>query len=81
MLSMLIPTYNYDCTQLVRDLHGQAELSGARPSHLPVVGELRRMEVQSFRRCVEMWNEADSPVTGARYEAYLQLARATAKAC
>lgn len=50
-------------------------------SHLPVVGELRRMEVQSFRRCVEMWDEADSPVTGARYEAYLQLARATAEAC
>ena len=28
MLSILIPTYNYDCTQLVRDLHGQAELLG-----------------------------------------------------
>ena len=28
MLSILIPTYNYDCTQLVRDLHGQTELLG-----------------------------------------------------
>ena len=28
MLSILIPTYNYDCTQLVRDLHEQAELLG-----------------------------------------------------
>lgn len=25
MLSILIPTYNYDCTQLVRDLHRQVE--------------------------------------------------------
>lgn len=25
MLSILIPTYNYDCTRLVRDLHRQAE--------------------------------------------------------
>ena len=25
MLSILIPTYNYDCTQLVRDLQKQAE--------------------------------------------------------
>ena len=28
MLSILIPTYNYDCTQLVRDLHRQAEQLG-----------------------------------------------------
>ena len=28
MLSILIPTYNYDCTQLVRDLQLQAERSG-----------------------------------------------------
>lgn len=28
MLSILIPTYNYDCTQLVHDLHEQAELLG-----------------------------------------------------
>lgn len=28
MLSILIPTYNYDCTQLVRDLHQQAEQLG-----------------------------------------------------
>lgn len=28
MLSILIPTYNYDCTQLVRDLHLQAEQLG-----------------------------------------------------
>lgn len=28
MLSILIPTYNYDCTNLVRDLHRQAECAG-----------------------------------------------------
>ena len=28
MLSILIPTYNYDCTNLVRDLHRQAEHAG-----------------------------------------------------
>lgn len=28
MLSILIPTYNYDCAQLVRDLHGQVEALG-----------------------------------------------------
>lgn len=28
MLSILIPAYNYDCTQLVRDLHQQAEQLG-----------------------------------------------------
>ena len=28
MLSILIPTYNYDCTQLVRDLHLQTEQLG-----------------------------------------------------
>ncbi len=28
MLSILIPTYNYDCTRLVEDLHRQAELMG-----------------------------------------------------
>lgn len=46
-------------------------------SHLPVAAELRRMEVQSFRRPVDLWDEADAPVTGARFEAYLQIARAT----
>lgn len=28
MLSILIPTYNYDCRRLVNDLHQQAELAG-----------------------------------------------------
>jgi glycosyltransferase involved in cell wall biosynthesis len=28
MLSILIPTYNYDCTHLVSDLHQQADLLG-----------------------------------------------------
>lgn len=45
--------------------------------HLPVAAELRRMGVQSFRRAVDLWNETDAPVTGARFEAYLQIARAT----
>lgn len=49
------------------------------PEHpyLPVADELRRMEVQSFRRAVKLWDEADAPVTGARFEAYLRIANAT----
>ena len=46
-------------------------------AHLPVASELRRMEVQSFRRAVDLWDETDAPVTGARFEAYQQIARAT----
>ena len=46
-------------------------------SQLPQVGELRRMEVQSFRRCVELWDADDAPVSGSRFDAYLQIARAT----
>lgn len=46
-------------------------------THLPVASELRRMEVQSFRRAVDLWDETDAPVTGARFEAYQQIARAT----
>ncbi|MBR3858671.1 MAG: hypothetical protein IKJ18_01445 [Bacteroidaceae bacterium] len=46
-------------------------------AHLPVTAELRRMGVQSFRRAVDLWDETDAPVAGARFEAYLQIARAT----
>jgi hypothetical protein len=46
-------------------------------SHLPQVSELRRMEVQSFRRCVELWDAEDAPVSGARFDTYLQIARTT----
>ena len=28
MLSILIPTYNYDCSRLIRDLQAQAEQAG-----------------------------------------------------
>lgn len=45
------------------------------PDHanLPVASELRRMEVQSFRRAVRLWDEEDAPVSGARFEAYVPL--------
>ena len=46
-------------------------------SHLPQVSELRRMEVQSFRRCVELWDAEDAPVSGTRFDTYLQIARTT----
>ena len=49
-------------------------------AHLPSVVELRRMEVQSFRRCVEGWDRDNAPVTGTRFDAYLQIARATTEA-
>ena len=49
-------------------------------SHLPVAGELRRMEVQSFRRPVAAWVKDDAPVTGARFDAYVQIAHATMEA-
>jgi hypothetical protein len=35
------------------------------------------MEVQSFRRCVELWDAEDAPVSGARFDTYLQIARTT----
>ena len=49
-------------------------------SYLPTSDELRRMEVQSFRHRVNLWDEANAPVTGARFEAYLRIANATLKA-
>ena len=49
------------------------------PYH-PTSDELKRMEVQSFRHNVTLWDEANAPVTGARFEAYLRIANATLKA-
>ena len=48
--------------------------------HLPSATELRRMEVQSFKRCVERWDKNNAPVTGTRFDAYMQIALATAEA-
>lgn len=53
-------------------------LRNVMPGHpcLPVADELRRMEVQSFRLSVGLWDESDAPVTGARFDAYLRIANA-----
>ena len=48
--------------------------------HLPSVPELRRMEVLSFARPVASWDSGRAPVTGVRFDAYLQIAQATAEA-
>ena len=48
--------------------------------HLPSVPELRRMEVLSFARPVASWDSGRAPVTGVRFDAYLQIARATTEA-
>ena len=44
--------------------------------HLPVRGEVQRMAVQSFSKCVSMWNEENAPVSGYRYRDYLSIALA-----
>ena len=42
--------------------------------HLPVAKELSRMAVYSFAKCVYLWDEANAPVTGARYRDYRNIA-------
>ena len=49
--------------------------------HLPTVVELRRMAVDSFSRAVAFWDSNNAPVSGARFDAYMRIARATAAAC
>ncbi len=45
--------------------------------HLPTVKELQRMAVQSFSKPVALWNAANAPVSGTRFEEYLSIARKT----
>lgn len=49
-------------------------------THLPIPIELRRMAVQSFRKPVALWERRDAPVSGARYDDYLRIARITLEA-
>lgn len=52
------------------------------PDHtqLPSRDNLRRMAVQSFARPIAKWDPQDAPVSGVRFEEYLAIARATARA-
>lgn len=45
--------------------------------HLPIGSELRRMAVQSFAKRVALWDSANAPVRGQRFDDYLRIARAT----
>lgn len=49
--------------------------------HLPSVVEMRRMAKDSFARAVVFWDCNDAPVSGARFDYYLRIARATSAAC
>ena len=42
--------------------------------HLPEAKEISRMAVQSFSKPVAMWTENDAPVSGVRYQDYLNIA-------
>lgn len=42
--------------------------------HLPSVDQLRRMCVQSFRKCVPLWQQNDAPVQGGRFDEYYSIA-------
>lgn len=43
--------------------------------HLPDVKEVSRMAVDSFADPVSLWTESNAPVSGKRFEDYLQLAK------
>ena len=43
--------------------------------HLPDVKEVQRMAVDSFADPVSLWTESKAPVSGKRFEDYLQIAR------
>jgi hypothetical protein len=47
--------------------------------HLPTPKEMLRMAVQSFSKPVAMWNPANAPVSGVRYNEYLSIAHQTAE--
>lgn len=55
------------------------KVSELLPAHkcLPVVPELRRMAVQSFRKKVSEWKESDAPVGGHHFRDYLRIANLT----
>lgn len=42
---------------------------------LPVVSEMRRMNVQSFRNPLHLWKPYDAPVSGSIFEKYARLAQ------
>ena len=55
------------------------KVSALLPTHkrLPQTAELRRMAVDSFRKCVEEWKRNDAPVSGYRFDTYLEIAKHT----
>ena len=55
------------------------KVSALLPTHkrLPQTAELRRMAVDSFRKCVEEWKRNDAPVSGYRFDIYLEIAKHT----
>lgn len=73
-----------DCGLLGQDAYMRfSELvRRAVPGHtqLPSRDNLRRMAVQSFARPIAKWDPQDAPVSGVRFEEYLAIARATARA-
>ena len=57
------------------------KVSALLPTHkrLPQTAELRRMAVDSFRKNVEEWKSNDAPVSGYRFDTYLEIAKLTKK--
>jgi hypothetical protein len=45
---------------------------------MPVAKELGRLAVLSFRKRVALWDASDAPVSGWRFDEYLNIARQTA---
>ena len=43
--------------------------------HIPSAGLMRRMATQSFRKPIALWDAEDAPVSGARFEEYMRIAR------
>ena len=43
--------------------------------HIPSAGLMRRMATQSFRKPIALWDAEDAPVSGARFEDYMRIAR------
>ena len=64
-----------DYTQFVE------KVSVLLPTHkrLPQAAELRRMAVNSFHKSVEDWKSDDAPVSGYRFDTYLEIAKLTKK--
>ena len=64
-----------DYTQFVE------KVSVLLPTHkrLPQTAELRRMAVNSFHKSVEDWKSDDAPVSGYRFDTYLEIAKLTKK--